>query len=162
MPACLQKKQYFCIMIEQALEFLNTHVEGVLATVDGDRPCLRAFQIMKQEGTTLFFATSERKEVYRQLRQNPRAEFLVIHDRVSVRCSGRTDFDVDDADKRWIYDHNEVLRRLYPSYDTMAYFRLPIERMDYYDLRPTPPIHKSFDLATGDVRDGFVGARFSK
>jgi uncharacterized pyridoxamine 5'-phosphate oxidase family protein len=117
---------------------------------------------MKQEGTTLFFATSERKEVYRQLRQNPRAEFLVMHDRVSVRCSGRADFDVDDADKRWIYDHNEVLRRLYPSYDTMAYFRLPIERMDYYDLRPTPPIHKSFDLATGDVRDGFVGARFSK
>ena len=58
-------------MIELALEFLNNHIEGVLATVDGDRPCLRAFQIMKQEGTTLYFATSERKEVYRQLQQNP-------------------------------------------------------------------------------------------
>ena len=86
----------------------------------------------------------------------------MMHDRVSVRCSGRADFDVDDSDKRWIYDHNEVLRRLYPSYDTMAYFKLPIERMDYYDLRPTPPIHKSFDLSTGESRDGFVGARFSK
>jgi len=149
-------------MVELALEFLNNHVEGVLATVDGDRPCVRVFQIMKQEGTTLYFATSERKEVYRQLRQNPRAVFLVMHDRVSVRCSGRADFDVDDSDKRWIYDHNEVLHRLYPSYDTMAYFKLPIERMDYYDLRPTPPIHKSFDLSNGESRDGFVGARFSK
>lgn len=149
-------------MIEQALKFLNSHIEGVLATVDGDRPCLRAFQIMKQEGATLYFATSERKEVYRQLRQNPKVEFLVMYDRVSVRCSGSADFDVADSDKRWIYDHNEVLRRLYPSYDTMAYFKLPIERMDYYDLRPTPPIHKSFDLATGKSRDGFVGARFTK
>ena len=149
-------------MIELALEFLNTHVEGVLATVDGDRPCVRAFQIMKQEGTTLYFATSERKEVYRQLRQNPHAEFFVMHDRVSVRCSGQADFGVDDSTKRWIYDHNEVLRRLYPSYDTMAYFKIPVERMDYYDLRPTPPIHKSFDLTTGDTRDGFVGARFSR
>ena len=149
-------------MNELALKFLNSHVEGVLATVDGDQPRLRAFQIMKQEGTILYFATSERKEVYHQLRQNPNAEFLVMHDRVSVRCSGRADFDVDDSAKRWIYDHNEVLRRLYPSYDTMAYFKLPIERMDYYDLRPTPPIHKSFDLSTGESRDGFVGARFSK
>lgn len=149
-------------MIELALKFLNSHIEGVLATVDGGRPCLRAFQIMKQEGATLYFATSERKEVYRQLRQNPKVEFLVMFDRVSVRCSGSADFDVADSDKCWIYDHNEVLRRLYPSYDTMAYFKLPIERMDYYDLRPTPPIHKSFDLATGKSRDGFVGARFTK
>ena len=149
-------------MIEQALEFLNTHIEGVLATVDGDRPCLRAFQIMKQEGTVLFFATSERKEVYRQLQKNPQVEFLVMHDRVSVRCSGRTDFDVADNDKRWIYDHNEVLRRLYPSYDTMVYFKLPVERMDYYDLRLTPPIHQMFDLVTGEEQEGFVGARFMK
>ena len=148
-------------MIEKALNFLNDHAAGVLATVDGDRPCLRAFQIMKQEGTTLFFATSERKEVYRQLQNNAHVEFLVMHEGVTVRCSGRADFDVDDADKRWIYDHNEVLRRLYPSYDTMVYFKLPVERMDYYDLRPTPPIHISFDLATGESRDGFVGARFS-
>ena len=149
-------------MIEQALDFLQEHIEGVLATVDGDRPCLRAFQIMKQEGATLWFATSERKEVYRQLRQNPHVEFLVMCDKVSVRCSGRADFDVDDSDQRWIYDHNEVLRRLYPSYDTMVYFKLPVERMDYYDLRPTPPVHKSFDMATGECSDGFVGARFSK
>ncbi len=149
-------------MKEQALEFLRNHVEGVLATVEGDRPCVRAFQIMKQEGTTLYFATSERKEVYCQLRQNPKVEFLVMHDRVSVRCSGRADFDVADNDKRWIYDHNEVLRRLYPSYDTMVYFKLPVERMDYYDLRPTPPIHQMFDLTTGVEQEGFVGARFMK
>lgn len=147
-------------MIEQAKQFLSQHVEGVLATIDANRPCLRAFQIMKQEGTTLFFATSEHKEVYRQLRQNPNVEFLVMHGGVTVRCSGQANFDVDDDTKRWIYDHNEVLRRLYPSYDTMVYFRLPVERMDYYDLCPTPPVHQSFDLATGETRQGFVSQRF--
>lgn len=147
-------------MIEQAKQFLSRHVEGVLATVDGNRPCLRAFQIMKQEGTTLFFATSERKDVYRQLRQNPNVEFLVMHDCVTVRCSGQAVFDVDDATRRWIYDHNEVLQRLYPSHDTLAYFRIAVECMDYYDLRPTPPVHQSFDLRTGQTWQGFVGERF--
>ena len=149
-------------MIELALEFLNNHVEGVLATVDGDHPCVRVFQIMKQEGTTLFFATSERKAVYRQLQQNPHAEFLVMHEGVTVRCSGRVDFDTDDADKRWIYDHNEVLRRLYDDYRQMVYFRLPVEQLEYYDLRPTPPIVLHANLNDGTVREGFKGSKYSK
>lgn len=28
------------------------------------------------------------------------------------------------------------------------YFRLPIVRLEYFDLHPTPPINKHFDLAT--------------
>jgi hypothetical protein len=33
---------------------------------------------------------------------------------------------------------------------------------DYYDLNPTPPVFKHFDLISGEVSDGFVGERFSK
>jgi hypothetical protein len=32
--------------------------------------------------------------------------------------------------------------------------------MDYFDLTPTPPIFKHFDLMVGDVGDGFVRERF--
>ena len=35
-------------------------------------------------------------------------------------------------------------------------------KMDYYDLNPTPPVFKHFDLISGEVSDGFVGDRFSK
>ena len=149
-------------MIEQAFQFLRQHNEGVLATVSGDRPQTRAFQAMKVEGTTLYFATSARKAVYSQLQTNPNAEFIVLADKVSVRCGGTVAFDVDDDTQRWIYDHNEVLRRLYDDYSQMVYFRLPVEQLEYYDLRPTPPIVLHVNLNDGTVREGFKGSKYSK
>jgi hypothetical protein len=55
-----------------------------------------------------------------------------------------------------------VLPRLYERYDQIVYFVLPIAEMDYYDLNPTPPVFKHFDLISGEVSNGFVGERFSK
>lgn len=148
-------------MIEQAFNFLSEHNEGVLATVSYDRPQTRAFQVMKVEGTTLFFATSNKKAVYSQLQANPNAEFIVLVDKVSVRCGGTVSFDVDDDRQRWIFDHNDVLRRLYDDYRQMVYFCLPVEQLEYYDLRPTPPIVLHANLNDGTVRDGFKGGKFS-
>ena len=149
-------------MIEQAFQFLRQHNEGVLATISGDRPQTRAFQAMKVEGTTLYFATSARKAVYSQLQTNPHAEFIVLADKVSVRCGGTVAFDVDVDTQRWIYDHNEVLRRLYDDYRQMVYFRLPVEQLEYFDLRPTPPIVLHANLIDGTVREGFKGSKYSK
>lgn len=58
-------------MIEQAFQFLRQHNEGVLATVSGDRPQTRAFQAMKVEGTTLYFATSAKKQSTASCRRTP-------------------------------------------------------------------------------------------
>ena len=132
--------------MKKALDFLRQHVEVAFATCEADRPKIRVFQIMKIDGTDLFFATSPRKEVYRQLQANPNVEILASDGPISVRCVGRAVFDVDDATQRWIYEHNDVLPRLYPVYDQMAYFRLPIRQLDYYDLRPTPPLLQHFEM----------------
>lgn len=149
-------------MIEQAFQFLRKHNEGVLATVSGNHPQTRAFQAMKVDGTTLYFATSAQKAVYSQLQENPNAEFIVLADKVSVRCSGSVDFDVDVETQRWIYDHNEVLQRLYDDYSQMVYFRMPVEQLEYYDLRPTPPVVLHANLNDGTVHEGFKGSRYSK
>ncbi len=95
-------------------------------------------------------------------RQNPNVEILAYADNISVRCSGMVNFNVEDDVKRWIYDHNPVLPRLYTSFDQMEYFCLPIAEMDYYDLSPTPPVFQHFDLIAGEVGQGFVGERFQK
>ena len=92
--------------------------------------------------------------------KNPNVEILAYADNVSVRCSGMVYFDVEDGTKRWIYDNNPVLPRLYSSYDKLVYFRLPVAEMDYYDLSPTPPVFKHYDLMAGEVGDGFVGERY--
>ncbi len=151
--------------MERALDFLRKHNEVAFATVGGEGtpvPKLRIFQVMKQEGTTLYFATSARKAVWAELQQNPNVELVAYADNVSVRCSGMVNFHVTDDVKRWIYDHNAVLSRLYERYDQMEYFALSIAEMDYYDLSPTPPQFFHFDLMTGEVGNGYVGERFAQ
>ena len=159
-------------MLQKALDFLRDHNEIAFATCEGrsatqgdacqskNLPKIRIFQIMKQEGTMLYFATSPDKAVYRELTANPNVEVLAYADKVSVRCVGVVSFEVPDDIQQWIYDNNEVLPRLYTSYDKLAYFSLNIAEMDYFDLTPTPPIFKHYDLMVGDVGDGFVGERF--
>ena len=140
--------------MERTLQFLHDHKDVALATSEDNIPKLRIFQIMKQEGTLLYFATSEKKAVWRELCKNPNVELIASEDNISVRCSGMVNFNVEDETKRWIYDHNAVLQRLYASYDQMVYFCLPIAEMDYYDLQPTPPVFKHFDLMTGEMDHG--------
>ena len=148
-------------MMQTALDFLKVHNEIAFATCEGNLPKLRIFQIMKQKGTVLYFATSPNKAVWKELQVNPNVEMLAYADKVSVRCVGAVSFEVPDDIQQWIYDHNEVLPRLYTSYDKLAYFSLNIAEMDYFDLRPTPPIMKHFDLITGDMGDGYVGEKYS-
>lgn len=62
--------------MEKALEFLKTNKEVAFATVEGDRPKIRVFQIMKQQGNTLYFVTAPEKEVYRQLQKNRMWKYL--------------------------------------------------------------------------------------
>ena len=146
--------------MQRALDFLREHNEIALATCEGNLPKIRMFQVMKQEGNTLYFATSAKKAVWRELKENPSVELLAYADKVSVRCAGMVSFFVEDGVKQWIYDNNPVLQRLYASYEQLDYFCLPIAEMDYYDLKPTPPIFKHFDLMEGTIGDGFVGERF--
>ena len=57
--------------MERALQFLRNHKDVALATSEDNIPKLRIFQAMKQEGNVLYFATSEAKAVWRELRKNP-------------------------------------------------------------------------------------------
>lgn len=131
--------------MEKAFEFLRTNKDVAFATVENGKPKIRVFQIMKQEGHTLYFTTSTRKEVYSQLQQNPNVELLAMQGNISVRITGQAVFDVDDNTAQEIYATNPVLQRLYKSYTDMVYFRLPVSELDYYDLTPTPPVLEHYD-----------------
>lgn len=131
--------------LEKALAFLREHNEAAFATVEDGKPKIRVFQIMHIVGDNLYFATAPHKEVYRQLQANPNVELLVMDGNVSVRVTGRAVFDVADDTARAIYAENPVLPRLYKAYSDLAYFRLPIEKLDYYDLTPTPPLFEHYE-----------------
>lgn len=77
--------------MQQALDFLKNHVEIAFATCEGNRPHIRIFQIMKMEDTTLFFATSPVKEVFKQLHENPCVEIMASESKEFVKVSGKAD-----------------------------------------------------------------------
>lgn len=83
-------------MLNKSLQFLSEHKEVAFATCGGNLPKLRMFQVMKQDGNVLYFATSAKKTVYRELKENPNVELLAYADNISVRCSGMVNFYVDD------------------------------------------------------------------
>lgn len=126
--------------MEKAFSFLLSHRDVAFATAEDGIPKIRVFQVMRQEGRSLYFATAPHKEIYRQLQANPHVELLAMEGNVSVRMGGRVRFDVPDAVCREIYDSNSVLSRLYADYASLAYFRLPVAWSDYFDLTPTPPL----------------------
>lgn len=131
--------------MEKALNFLKTHRDAAFATVENGKPKIRTFQIMKQDEKNLFFVTGFQKEVYRQLQANPAVEILLMDGNEFVRVAGNVVFDVDDATAREIYSTTPVLQRLYDDYTKLAYFRLPIAVLDYYDLTPTPPVQEHYE-----------------
>lgn len=136
--------------MEKAFEFLSGHHDVAFATVEGNKPQIRVFQIMKIVGHTLYFATAPRKKVYHQLQENPNIELLAMDGNISVRASGQARFDVPDDIAREIYRDNPVLPRLYPEYTDLVYFRLPVVALDYFDLTPTPPVLEHHDYGEQD------------
>lgn len=98
------------------------------------------------KGHTLYFATSPRKEVFRQLTENPAVEILGMNGNISVRMSGDIKFDVPVEIQKEIYDTNTILSDLYPSYDAMVYCSLDVKAIDYYNLTPRPPLLEHYDL----------------
>ena len=78
---------------------------------------------------------------------------VVIHtdNDISVRITGRADFNVPESLGAEIYDSSPILQRLYRSHSDMEYFFVDIKDCDYYDLRPTPPVLEHYEAAQGQT-----------
>lgn len=133
--------------MKKVLDFTVKHKNVVLATVDGDKPKLRVFQIMKQVGASFYFTTNKEKEVYTQLQRNCNVEFIAVDGNVSVRVAGHAFFDVPEDVAIEIYRSNPILKRFHDSYKTIAYFGVKAEKIDYYDLGTDPVTFESVSLA---------------
>ena len=132
--------------MEKAFDFLRENRDFAFGTVENNRPNLRVFQVMLIKGHTLYFATSPKKEVYRQLKENPAIEILGMKENISVRMSGDIAFDVPEDIQKEIYATNSILSDLYPSYDSMVYCSLEVKAIDYYDLTLRPPLLEHYEL----------------
>lgn len=80
--------------MQKVLDFLNAHPIFQLATVEGDQPRVRPFGFHILDNGRIYLATGEGKNVYNQLKANPKLELSVSNDKGQwLRLSGKAVFD---------------------------------------------------------------------
>ena len=112
----------------EILAFLNANPTCHLATVEGDKPHVRAMAIVKADENGIIIETGTFKDVYRQLSANPNVElcFNNYQQGIQVRVSGAVE-PVDDLKlKDEIIAQRPFLKQRVAEggYEAMAVFRL--------------------------------------
>lgn len=74
--------------MERIYDFIKKAGVYYLATVDGDSPKVRPFGTMDIYNGKLGIQTGKKKEIYRQLMTNPKAELCAFSDGKWLRVSG--------------------------------------------------------------------------
>jgi len=107
--------------MDEVLQFLNNNRVFYLATTDGDTPRVRPFGfVMKYEGK-LCFCTSNQKDVYRQLKANPKFEISAAAKTGEwLRLKGEAVFITSRESKKAALDTMPSLRRLYSEDDSIC------------------------------------------
>jgi uncharacterized pyridoxamine 5'-phosphate oxidase family protein len=104
--------------MQEVIKLLSDNANGFLGTIDNGKPRVRPFQYQFEDHGKLYFCTSNKKDVYAQLRKLPSIEFATTsHDYVTVRINGEVKFSDDLKLKERIISSNEMVRGVYNTAD---------------------------------------------
>jgi pyridoxamine 5'-phosphate oxidase len=112
----------------EILEFLNANPTCYLATVEGDRPHVRAMGMVKADDNGIIIETGTFKDVYKQLTANPNVELCFFNEKdgVQIRVSGTVEPLDDIKLKDEIIAQRPFLKERVAKggYEAMGVFRL--------------------------------------
>lgn len=103
--------------MQSVYEFLKSCGTYYLATLDGDRPRVRPFGTVDVFDGGLNIQTGRRKEVSRQLHENPNLEICAFADGRWLRLSGKAVEDPRTEAKKHMLDSYPELRSMYDEND---------------------------------------------
>lgn len=99
---------------KEILEFLNANPVCHLATVEGQKPRVRAVLLYHADENGLVFHTGKMKDLYRQLTANPNIEMSfnngMVQNMIQVRVSGVAELVEDLELKKEIVRKREFLK----------------------------------------------------
>ena len=101
----------------RAQQFLKDAQTYYLATVDGDQPHVRPFGTAEIFEGRLYIQTGKSKNVYKQLKANPKAEICAYKDGKWIRIVCELVPDERVEAKKDMLDKNESLRSMYNEND---------------------------------------------
>ena len=104
-------------------DFLIQSQVQYLATIGlDDKPKVRPFQFMLEEGGKLYFCTSNQKPVFKEMQKHPYVEFCASGANFSwLRLSGRVVFSKDLSLKARIQDASPIVKSIYQTPENPAF-----------------------------------------
>jgi pyridoxamine 5'-phosphate oxidase len=112
----------------EVLAFLNANHDCHLATVEGNKPHVRAIGIYRADEDGIIIQTSKVKDLYKQLSANPDVELCFNDSKGSlqIRVSGTLELDEDIELKKEILAKRHFLKPLVEKegYEVLAIYRL--------------------------------------
>lgn len=129
--------------MNEAVKFLTENPVVYLATVDKDGyPRVRPFQFMLEQGNKVYFCTSNQKNVFAEIQNQPYVEFSTMSkDFAWIRLFGKAVFSGDRDIKREIINSNDLVRFIYrtPDNPTFEIFYLEEAEATIADFSGNPP-----------------------
>lgn len=129
--------------MKEVVRFLEESKVQYFSTVGLDgKPKVRPFQFMIEDDNKLLFCTSNQKDVYAEIQNNPHVEICSSNERFEwLRLSGKVMF-LDDIDiKEKVIDSSELVKSIYKSANNEAFqvFYLEEAKAVIADFSGNPP-----------------------
>ena len=103
--------------MEEVQEFLKECGIFYIATVEDDQPRVRPFGIAEIYDNHLYIQTGKKKNVSKQIANNPKVEICASKDGKWLRVSGVLKRDDRVETKKALLDKNPNLRKMYDEND---------------------------------------------
>jgi uncharacterized pyridoxamine 5'-phosphate oxidase family protein len=109
--------------VNAVTDFLVTSQVQYLATIGlDDRPKVRPFQFMLEEGGRLYFCTSNQKPVFKEMQKHPYVEFCASGPNFSwLRLHGKAVFSKDLGLKARIQEASPIVKSIYKTPDNPVF-----------------------------------------
>jgi len=129
--------------MSEVVDFLlDNHIHFLATTEKDGNPKVRPFRMVMEKEGRLFFCTSNKKAVYKELQNNPNIELCACSKELSwLRLSGRVVFSQDTNIKKTIIEDYPFIKSLYKTPNNSAFeiFYLENTRAAIFDFSDSPP-----------------------
>lgn len=123
--------------MNREMQFINENRAGFLATVDENgKPRVRGWQVMDVEENRIILSTSNRKKVFKQLKETPLAEWISMSKNTqTLRANAEVIFENDATIRQNLIDNNPIIQNLYAGRtDEIEFFYLENLEFDWFEF----------------------------
>ena len=127
--------------MKEVLQFLRENPTFYIATADGDQPRVRPFGALTDYDGKIYLVTSNTKNVYAQLKKNPKFELTVTSASGTewIRIEAKAEFDSRREIKVKMLEENSNLEGLYtPDDGIMEVFYMKDAAATFYSFTAEP------------------------